>query len=173
MQNFSPDLLEFESLRQLLGRFVHSRLGHDELDLLEPQSSRAELESTLADVAEAITYLRASLQPQSASRGAAIRIRFDSLPDISTSLPMLRIEGAALEAKQLLELTRLLEQAGEIRSLLNIASAKYPRLGARATTMHAVDVVNSKGQVLQLATRGFHDADRLATDKWYQPTHEA
>jgi len=135
LQNFSADLLEFESLRQLLGRFVHSRLGQDELDQLEPHSNRAVLEKTLADVAEAIAYLRATLQPQSASRGAAIRIRFDSLPDISTSLPMLRIEGAALEAKQLLELTRLLEQAGEIRSLLNIAAEKYPRLGARAAAI--------------------------------------
>ncbi len=104
MQNFSADLLEFESLRQLLGRFVRSRLGQDELDKLEPHSDRAVLESTLADVAEAIAYLRATLQPQSAARGAAIRVRFDSLPDISTSLPMLRIEGAALEAKQILEL---------------------------------------------------------------------
>ena len=135
MQTFSADLLEFESLRQLLGRFVHSRLGQDDLDLLEPHSGRAPLESTLADVAEAIAYLRATFQPQSASRGAAIRIRFDSLPDISTSLPILRIEGAALEAKQLLELTRLLEQAGEIRSLLNVAAEKYPRLGARAAAI--------------------------------------
>jgi len=135
LQKFSADLLEFESLRQLLGRFVHSRLGRDELDLLEPQPGRAALESTMADVAEAIAYLRATFQPQSASRGAAIRIRFDSLPDISTSLPLLRIEGAALEAKQLLELTRLLEQAGEIRSLLNVAAGKYPRLGARAAAI--------------------------------------
>jgi DNA mismatch repair protein MutS2 len=131
LQNFSADLLEFESLRQLLGRFVRSRLGRDELDRLEPHSDRAALESILADVAEAIAYMRATLQPQSATRGAAIRVRFDSLPDVSTSLPLLRIEGAALEAKQLLELTRLLEQAAEIRSVLNIASEKYPRLGAR------------------------------------------
>jgi DNA mismatch repair protein MutS2 len=135
LQNFSPDLLEFESLRQLLGRFVHSRLGLDELDQMEPHSDRVVLESALADVAEAIAYLRATFQPQSASRGAAIRVRFDSLPDISTSLPLLRIEGAGLEAKQLLELTRLLEQAAEIRSLLNIAAEKYPRLGARASAI--------------------------------------
>jgi DNA mismatch repair protein MutS2 len=131
LQNFSPDLLEFESLRLLLGRFVRSRLGQDELDKLQPQSDRPGLENTLADVAESIAYLRATLQPQSASRGAAIRVRFDSLPDVSTSLPMLRIEGASLEAQQILELTRLLEQAGEIRSLLNVAAEKYPRLGAR------------------------------------------
>ena len=135
LQNFSADLLEFEALRQLLGRFVRSRLGQDELDKLAPQSDRAALETTLADVAEAIAYLRATLQPQSPSRGAAIRVRFDSLPDVSTSLPMLRIEGAGLEARQLLELTRLLEQAGEIRSLLNIAAEKYPRLGGRAAAI--------------------------------------
>jgi len=135
LQNFSADLLEFESLRQLLGRFVRSRLGQDELEKLQPYSDRAALENTLADVAEAIAYLRATQQPQSASRGAAIRVRFDSLPDVSNSLPMLRIEGAALEAQQILELTRLLEQAGEIRSLLNIAAEKYPRLGARVTAI--------------------------------------
>ena len=135
LQNFSADLLEFESLRQLLGRFVRSRLGRDELDQLQPHSDRAVLESALADVAEAIAYLRATLQPQSAARGAAIRIRFDSIPDVSTSLSLLRIEGAALEPKQLLELTRLLEQAGEIRSVLNVASGKYPRLGARVAAI--------------------------------------
>jgi DNA mismatch repair protein MutS2 len=135
LQNFSADLLEFESLRQLLGRFVRSRLGQDELDKVQPHSDRAALESILADVAEAIAYLRATLQPQSASRGAAIRVRFDSLPDVSTSLPMLRIEGAGLEAKQILELTHLLEQAGEVRALLNIAAEKYPRLGARAAAI--------------------------------------
>ena len=135
MQNFSADLLEFESLRLLLGRFVRSRLGQDELEKLQPHSDRADLENTLADVAEAIAYLRATQQPQSASRGAAIRVRFDSLPDVSTSLPMLRIEGASLEAQQILELTRLLEQAGEIRSLLNVAAEKYPRLGARVAAI--------------------------------------
>jgi DNA mismatch repair protein MutS2 len=135
LQNFSADLLEFESLRLLLGRFVRSRLGQDELEKLQPHSDRADLENTLADVAEAIAYLRATQQPQSASRGAAIRVRFDSLPDVSTSLPMLRIEGASLEAQQILELTRLLEQAGEIRSLLNVAAEKYPRLGARVAAI--------------------------------------
>ena len=154
LQNFSADLLEFESLRQLLGRFVHSRLGLDELDQLAPHSDRAALENMLADVTEAIAYLRATLQPQSVSRGAAIRIRFDSLPDVSTSLPMLRIEGAGLEAKQLLELTRLLEQAGEIRSLLNIAAEKYPRLGSKVAAIFDPRVIlrDLSGKILPDAT---------------------
>lgn len=132
MQNFSADLLEFESLRQLLGRFVHSALGMAELEKLEPHSDRANLESTLADVAEALAYMGASRQPQAAARGSAIRLRFDSLPDVSVILPILRIEGAALEPKQILDLTRLLEQAGEIRGVLNLAAGKYSRLAAYA-----------------------------------------
>ena len=135
MQNFSAELLEFESLRQLIGRFVHSALGRAELLKIAPHSGRVALENTLDDVAEAIAYLRASQQPQAAARGAAIRIRFDSIPDVSAGLPMLRIEGASLEALQILELTRLLEQAGEIRSILNTAADKYPRLGAHAAAI--------------------------------------
>ena len=133
MQNFSADLLEFESLRLLLGRFVKSALGAAELESLEPCTDRAALENTLADVAEALAYLGASRQPQAAARGAAIRLRFDSLPDVSAILPVLRIEGAALEPKQILDLTRLLEQAGEIRGVLSIAAGKYARLASHAS----------------------------------------
>jgi len=133
LQNFSADLLEFESLRLLLGRFVKSALGAAELESLEPCTDRAALENTLADVAEALAYLGASRQPQAAARGAAIRLRFDSLPDVSAILPVLRIEGAALEPKQILDLTRLLEQAGEIRGVLSIAAGKYARLASHAS----------------------------------------
>jgi len=135
LQNFSADLLEFESLRQLLGRFVRSSLGRDELAKVEPHSDRAELENALADVAEAVSYLRALSQPQAATRGAAIRVRFDSIPDVAKSLLLLRIEGTGLEALQILEMTRLLEQAGEIKSVLNVAGGKFPRLGARAAAI--------------------------------------
>ena len=135
MRNFSVDLLEFESLRQLVGRFVRSQLGRHELEELAPHSDREILESALADAAEAVAYLRATEELQPATRGAAIRLRFDSIPDIRATLPMLRIEGAGLEAVQILDLTRLLEQAGEIRAVLNVASARYPRLGARAASI--------------------------------------
>lgn len=135
MQNFSAELLEFESLRQLLGRYVRSQLGRDELEKLEPHIDRVALDSTLADVSEAIAYLRATQESQPATRGAAIRVRFDSIPDISHTLPILRMEGAALEATQILDLTRLLEQAGEIRAALHVASEKYPRLGARVANI--------------------------------------
>lgn len=46
-------------------------------------------------------------------------------------------------------------------------------LGARLTIMHAVDVIDRAGNVLELAIRRFHDAARLKSDKGYQPRHEA
>jgi DNA mismatch repair protein MutS2 len=131
LQNFSADLLEFDSLRELVGRYVGSPLGRAELEKLAPQTDRAVLESALADVAEAIAYQGASRQPQAAARGSAIRLRFSSIPDVSSALIILRIEGAVLEPKQILELARLIEEAGEVRAALNLAAEKYPRLAAQ------------------------------------------
>jgi DNA mismatch repair protein MutS2 len=131
LQNFSADLLEFESLRALVDHYVGSPLGRAELEKLAPHTDRAVLESALSDVAEAIAYLGASRQPQAAARGSAIRLRFNSIPDVSTALTILRIEGAMLEPKQILELARLIEEAGEVRAALNLAAEKYPRLAAQ------------------------------------------
>jgi DNA mismatch repair protein MutS2 len=130
LQSFSADLLEFEPLRELVGRYVGSPLGRAELEKLAPHSDRKALEDALADVAEAIAYQGASRQPQAASRGSAIRLRFNSIPDVAPALAVLRMEGAMLEPKQILELARLIEEAGEIRAALNLAAEKYPRLGA-------------------------------------------
>jgi DNA mismatch repair protein MutS2 len=131
LQNFSADLLEFEALRELIGRYVGSPLGRGELEKMAPRTDRAMLENALADVAEAIAYQGASRQPQAAARGSAIRLRFSSIPDVSTALTMLRIEGAMLEPKQILDLARLIEEAGEVRAALNLAGEKYPRLAAQ------------------------------------------
>jgi DNA mismatch repair protein MutS2 len=130
LQNFSADLLEFEALRQLVGRYVGSPVGRAVLQKLEPHTDRAKLENDLADVAEAIAYQGASRQPQAAARGSAIRLRFTSIPDVSSALIILRIEGAMLEPKQILELARLIEEAGEVRAALNLAGERYPRLAA-------------------------------------------
>ena len=132
MQNFSADLLEFETLRALLGRYVQSPPGRAALEQIQPSSERAVLESLLADTAEAVEYVRSARTPQPAARGSALRVRFDSIPDVAPSIGVLHIEGAALEAKPIYELTQFLEQAGEIRSLLTAAWERFPRLGAKA-----------------------------------------
>jgi len=132
MTKTSFDLLEFESLRQLLGRFVQSPLGLAELEQVRPSSDRPALEETLADTREALDYVRLSMEPQQAARGAAIRVRFDSVPDVSAASRLIAVEGAVLEPKQILEMTQLLERAAEIRGILLSAAEKFPRLGGRA-----------------------------------------
>ncbi|HLJ46823.1 MAG TPA: endonuclease MutS2 [Bryobacteraceae bacterium] len=130
----SSDLLEFEALRQLLGRYVYSALGRGELEKIEPSSDRAWIEAALLDAQEALQYVRASQSPQTPQRGAAICPRFDSIPDTGPALALLRIEGAALEARQIYEFTQLLDQAGEIRSIL-AAVEQFPRLAAMSAAI--------------------------------------
>ena len=120
----------------LLSRFIHSPLGLAELEKLEPLTDRAVLEARLADVAEAIEYLRnayAGRRRRRAGRpSGCVSIR---IPDIEKAVSMLRIEGAGLEARQIFDLTSLLEQAGEIRSILTTVAERYPRLGAKAPAL--------------------------------------
>ncbi len=132
MQITSADTLEFESLRELIGRYVASPLGRRELHLAQPVSDRAALESVLAETAEAVAYARAASQPQPAARGAVIRVRFGSMPDSAEAVGKLRIEGAVLDPRQIYDLMRLLDQAGEVRNLITTVDHRFPLLAARA-----------------------------------------
>ena len=105
----SEPVLEFEALRALVGRYVRSALGRGELEQVAPSGDRAAIETAIAEAAEGIDYLRASSQPQPASRGAAIRINFSNIADPASAVARLRIEGATLEAQEIYELTRLLD----------------------------------------------------------------
>ena len=126
-------VLEFDELRELLGRYVRSPLGRAELSSVAPGNERARIEADLADTAEAIEYLRISSQPQPAARGAAVRPRFDIGADPAPAVARLRIEGAVLEAAEISELSRLLDVAAEIRSLVLAAREKFPRLAGIAS----------------------------------------
>jgi DNA mismatch repair protein MutS2 len=144
------DVLEFESLRTLLGHYVRSALGRSELDLVAPVSDQAFIEAELADAAEAIEYLRTAARPQPASRGAAIRVRFDEIADPGTSIARLRIEGATLEAEEIFELARLLDLASEARSVLLAARDRFPRIGVHAAGIADLrDLANElRGKIL-------------------------
>ncbi len=77
----SAEVLEYEALRQLLGRYIASAPGKRELEKVRPHADRARLESDLAEAGEAIQYLQVATRPQPSSRGAAIRIEFGGIPD--------------------------------------------------------------------------------------------
>jgi DNA mismatch repair protein MutS2 len=123
-------VLEFESLRSLLTRFLRTPLGRAELDLIQPLSDRAAIETALAEAAEALEYSRAASQAQPATRGAAIRPKFESGADPGPAVARLRIEGAVLDGTEIFELTRLLDFASELRAVLTGVRDKYPRLAA-------------------------------------------
>src|SRR5579872_3723049 len=146
----AESVLEFEPLRALVGRYLRSALGRAELTGVAPSSDRPAIEAALADLAEAIDYLRAASQPQTAARGAAIRVRFDDVADPGPAVVRLRIEGATLEPHEIAELARLLDLASEARSILLSAREKFPRLGRIASAIADLrDIANDlRGKIL-------------------------
>jgi DNA mismatch repair protein MutS2 len=131
----SAEVLEFEPLRKLVGRFVSSPLGRREIEKLEPHADRERLDADLAEAGEAIGYLRLAARPQPAARGAAIRIDFSGLPELEAAVHKLRIEGASLEPKEIYDVFTLLDRAADAKSVLSAAAERFPRLGARAQTI--------------------------------------
>ncbi len=124
------EVLEFDALRALVGHSVRSALGRGELERVAPSSDRAAIQTALAETAEGIEYLRAASQPQTAGRGAAIRVNFSGITDPTNAVSRLRIEGATLEAQEIFELTRLLDLAAEARAVLVGAGTRFPLLAA-------------------------------------------
>lgn len=130
----SAEVLEYERLRTLLGRYVASPLGRGELEKIEPHQDLARLTEDLAEAGEAIEYLRTAARPQT-GRGAAIRIEFGQLPDLGQAVQKLRIEGASLEPQEIFNLFTLLDRAADAKSVLTAVMERFPRLGKRAQTI--------------------------------------
>jgi DNA mismatch repair protein MutS2 len=132
MKNTSAGVLEFEALRELLARYVSSPLGRAELGKVQPHTDRARLEVDLAEAEEAAAYLRAASKPQPAARGAAIRINFSSITDLTDTVHKLRIEGAVLEPKEISGVLEFLDRAADARSILQSVAERFPLLGKRS-----------------------------------------
>jgi DNA mismatch repair protein MutS2 len=128
----SLELLEYEGLRALLGRYVESPGGRRLLEAMQPAANRESAESALEEAAEALAWLREAQRPPSGRKVAAAPLRFDGLPDVAAAEAKLRIEGAVLEPLEIHALTVVLERAAAVRQALAPASALYPRLAARA-----------------------------------------
>jgi DNA mismatch repair protein MutS2 len=135
-----------------------------ELEKIEPTSDRALIEEALADTGEAISFVRISSQPQPASRGAAIRVRFDDIADLGPTLAQLRIEGATLDAAEIYELSRLLDLAAEARGALLSAAEKFPRLANHARQIADLRELahDLRGKILPDGTLADHASVALA-----------
>jgi DNA mismatch repair protein MutS2 len=132
MKFTSAEVLEWEQVRALLGRYIGSPLGASELTRVEPDDDRARVERHLAEAEEAIRYTRAGAAPQAAGQGAAIRVNFNGLPDVAAGVGKLHIEGAALEPREIFDLIAFLDRAADAASFLTAAGERFPLLGARA-----------------------------------------
>jgi DNA mismatch repair protein MutS2 len=123
----STHLLQFDELKQLLAGYAGSSAGRALVEALEPGNDRSLIESDLADAGDAISYVRELSGPQASMRGAAIRLHFDQLPDVETSLRTLRVEGASLDGREILDLFRTLATAAEHReALLSVRERHLP-----------------------------------------------
>lgn len=119
---WSTDILEYESLRALVRRFVASPMGKARLDEMAPSTDRAALTDALADVAEALHYVREAQEP----------VRFGGLPEIDVPAKKLRIEGAVLDPLEIQALVTFLEHASAARLTLLGAREYFPRLATHA-----------------------------------------
>jgi DNA mismatch repair protein MutS2 len=129
----------------LVGRYVSSPLGRGELNKIEPSTDRKMLEEALAEASEAIVYTKNAAQPKAGQRamGQAIRLDFGGLPELSTTIQKLRIEGAGLEAQELFDVILLLERAVDAKTILHTVADRFPRLGARG------DAIGEFGSLLR------------------------
>ena len=131
----SASLLQFDELKELLSRYAGSDSGRALIAAHEPHSDRAALESDFAETGEAIGYLREISGVQPAARGAAIRLRFDQVRDIEDQVRILRVEGASLGGRDILDLFHTLSLAGEYRGILTSVSERYGRLAQRGRNL--------------------------------------
>src|SRR5439155_11352561 len=164
MKTTSADLLESNAPKRLTGRYVSSPLRRSELARLAPCSDRALLTAALADVDEAIQYLRSAAQPKPAQRGAAIRLDFSGISDLRLAGEKLRIEGASLEAKEIFDLIALLDRAADFKSILSAVAERFPRLGRRALAIGEFRAILQEvaGKILPDGTIADHASVALA-----------
>src|SRR5689334_8645296 len=125
----STAILGFSELQELLACYAGSAAGRALVFALSPQNQRSILEATLAEVAEAISYLR------EAEKQEVIRLRFDQVRDAAPQVRALQIEGVSLQGEEVLDLFHTLGLAGEYRAALLSTAGRHPRLAQRARSL--------------------------------------
>jgi DNA mismatch repair protein MutS2 len=120
------EALEWYEVHALVARSVASPAGAEEMARLTPSADRVRIEHDLAEAGEAMAYLRA------AGQGGALRVNLNGLPDVAQAVQKLRIEGAALDPKEIFDLIVFLDRAADAKSSLAAASEKFPLLSVYA-----------------------------------------
>lgn len=128
MPNWSQELLEYEGLRAVVGRYVSSAAGRRELEAMQPTTDRTALEASLAEVREALSFLT---EGENEDAGLP-RLRFNDLQDVAEAVARVRIEGAVLEGLEILAVRTWLQRATEFRLGLSESPHRFPLLWEKA-----------------------------------------
>lgn len=131
MSRWSEDLLEFDELKAIIGRYVYSAQARHALDELKPCTDFEALTETFSDLREAMEYQTHAVGGSDSSGGTLLRLRFSTLPDPTIAVAKLRIDGAVLEERELLHVEHYLERTQSFRNQLAEVAHRFPRLAAR------------------------------------------
>jgi DNA mismatch repair protein MutS2 len=120
----AEELLEFDRLKEIVGRSTTCAPGHRAIQALLPQQDVAALNAEFELVREAIAYLRAGSE-----------LGFGSLADPDAWLARIGVPGSVLVPAELLDVASLAETTGEVRQTFKSEAAKFPRLAERAAAL--------------------------------------
>ena len=139
LMTFSLDTLEFPRLLELVARDAQTPMGSERFAALEPLTSRAELERSLASISETILL----------NEEKQVTWSFSGLQDPADAVAILRIKNATLEPTLLLEISRVCNQALFARSSIQPEKETTPTLWQTVeaippTLLAAIDRINKK-----------------------------
>src|SRR5215831_446241 len=117
---FSLHALEYDRLKDLLGRYVSTDAVRSLVNELKPYTDESALQDEHAITAEAITYLR------------EFRVAFSEIPFLTEALHKLTIAGSALEISEIEAVQSFLSAVEGLRLRWKDLREQFPRLAATA-----------------------------------------
>jgi DNA mismatch repair protein MutS2 len=129
----NDESLEYQSLKHILAHFADSPLGAQLVRKLAPSSDRCEIQKQFKLVKECLQLLTEGLAP-----------RFLGLFDAAPQFEKLRVEGAALSPKEVLEILGLLVCSESIKNLLRRCATTQPNLLEIGTSIPDLRVLTAQ-----------------------------
>ncbi|HXW62216.1 MAG TPA: Smr/MutS family protein [Candidatus Acidoferrales bacterium] len=124
MSRTVEELLEFDRLKEILGRTTTCAPGRRAIQSLTPHEDVAALEAEFERVREAVSYLNLGSE-----------LGFGSLADPETWLRRLAVPGSVLSPAELLDVVSLMETAVAVRLTFKDSRERYPRLAECAAAL--------------------------------------
>jgi DNA mismatch repair protein MutS2 len=113
----AEELLEFDTLKEIVSRSTTCVPGRRAIQALAPRQDAAALGTEFELVGEGVQYLRAGSD-----------LGFGSLADPVGWLAQTEVPGSVLAAPEILDVASLAENAGAVRQTFKSEAVKYPRL---------------------------------------------